>query len=1638
VPANIITSGDYSLGLNSGNAFVVTGLISSTGNIAGAYILGNGSLLSGVANASSSYQITNGTSNIVISAAAANITMAVANAAGNVITVTNTGMFVTGDLTVSGNATLSGNISGDHIDNGTTAIDISAPNGNANITVGGVSNIAVFATTGVYVTGLISATSNVIANNVMATNIVNVASHTGSVVSVTANVTGGNLVTGGLITATSNIQGGNILTAGLVSSTSNIQGGNLLTGGLISSTGTVTGSSLLGSVVSVTANITGGNVLTGGLISATGNITGGNINTATVRNSSAALTLSTGSGNINLNPTGNVVLNSTYINGLSQPVQDNDAASKIYVDNAVSTALTYHSPVAAATTTTLATATSGTITYTQPNGAGNGVGATLTTTGTFLLIDTANIQTVGTRVLVKDEGNAVFNGVYTYANTTAIVRATDADQYGSDSTEALSLNDYFFVTGGTTNAGAAFVVSAPTGTITFGTSNIVFSQFSSSQTYSANTSAGISISGTVINAKTDNSTTAFDGGGNIIVKTSAQLVTPDIGVATGTSLSATGNVQGGNLFTAGSISSTGTITSAANIVSSQFFIGNGSQLSGLFVAGSTGGAIVSGTSNVRVALDANTTVGVAGTTVGTFASTGLYIPGLISAAGNVTGDYFIGNGSQLTGLSASKIYNGTSEANIGASSGNANITIGGTSNVVVVSTAGMYVTGLSSTTGNVISGNVTTAGLITATGNITGGNLLTAGLASVTGNILGGNILTGALVSASTVVAAGNVTGGNILTGGLISATSSITAAANITGGNILTAGLVSATANITGGNLLTAGLVSATGNVTGSYILGNGACLSGVITSVANINNGTSNVTVVSSGGNISVSVGGTSNVAVWATTGEYVTGLISASGNVTGGNLLTGGLISASGNGLVAGSMAIGTTPQTAVKLNVAGLITGSLNGYGTLIQPTVQPDVTTGVYLSRTQMATAANGGTPYTISNAYGYFAHQGTFNADSTVTTQAGFAVSASFIGATNNRGFVGDIANGTGRYNLYMSGTADNYLAGTLGIGTTTLGGGYALRVTKTFSADNGSGVFSTAIGSSSTPTGLFSMRSSVSTATNSGTPYTIGAVYSYYAVQGTFDADSTVTTQHGYYVGSSLTGATNNYAFTGSLASGTGRYNLYMSGTANNYLAGNVGIANTAPTTALGVTGAGYFSGNITGGNLLTGGLISATGNVNVGNLLNAGLSSVTGNITGGNILTGGLISATSTITSAANITGGNILTGGLISATSTITSAANITGGNLVTGGLISATSTITSAANITGGNILTGGLISATGTVTGSSLLGSVVSVSGNVTGGNLLTGGLISATSTITSAANITGGNLLTAGLISATSSITGGTGLFGTTTNAVYDSVGVARAGVFAASNTSTTINSSTAALAIVNNDTTTDNWAQLNFAAVTGASTNQYSSGIIAVQFGARTNAQYPTGTMTFSTSSSLNAAPSEKMRITSAGTLNVNVANIATAIDNAAANGVGNIGSSTSYFNTVFAKATSAQYADLAEAYAADAEYEPGTVVVFGGTHEITISTTNADTAVAGVISTNPSYLMNSGLEAEHRAIVALTGRVPTRVLGPVTKGAMMVTAGNGYAQACATPTIGTVIGKSLENFNGDSGVIEIVVGRV
>lgn len=167
-------------------------------------------------------------------------------------------------------------------------------------------------------------------------------------------------------------------------------------------------------------------------------------------------------------------------------------------------------------------------------------------------------------------------------------------------------------------------------------------------------------------------------------------------------------------------------------------------------------------------------------------------------------------------------------------------------------------------------------------------------------------------------------------------------------------------------------------------------------------------------------------------------------------------------------------------------------------------------------------------------------------------------------------------------------------------------------------------------------------------------------------------------------------------------------------------------------------------------------------------------------------------------------------------------------------------------------------------------------------------------------------------------------------------------------------------------------------------------------------------------------------------------GNLSVSTGTITAGnIVNANANGVGNIGNATTYFNTVFAKATSAQYADLAEYYRSDYEYEPGTVVVFGGVEEVTISTTDHDTRVAGVVSTAPAYIMNSACPG---VPVALTGRVPCKVQGPVAKGDVLVTGSlPGTAQRIAMNyKPGSVLGKSLaEIADGSVAVIEVVVGR-
>lgn len=209
-----------------------------------------------------------------------------------------------------------------------------------------------------------------------------------------------------------------------------------------------------------------------------------------------------------------------------------------------------------------------------------------------------------------------------------------------------------------------------------------------------------------------------------------------------------------------------------------------------FVQNYSANSISGGTSNVVVSSNANVTISSAGTAnVLTVSSTGTVTSGTASVTGNITGsnvitagnvsatgnisaNYLLANIYYATGFSASRIFNGTSEANIGTSGGNANISIGGTSNVVVFATTGEYVTGV-----------------VSASGNITGGNLLTSGLSSVTGNITGGNLLTGGQVSAT-----GNITGsyfignGRQLTGINSFGTIQVTGQSNIVANSINTA----------------------------------------------------------------------------------------------------------------------------------------------------------------------------------------------------------------------------------------------------------------------------------------------------------------------------------------------------------------------------------------------------------------------------------------------------------------------------------------------------------------------------------------------------------------------------------------------------------------------------------------------------------------------------------------------------------------------------------------------------------------------------------------------------------------------------------------------------------------------------------
>ena len=180
----------------------------------------------------------------------------------------------------------------------------------------------------------------------------------------------------------------------------------------------------------------------------------------------------------------------------------------------------------------------------------------------------------------------------------------------------------------------------------------------------------------------------------------------------------------------------------------------------------------------------------------------------------------------------------------------------------------------------------------------------------------------------------------------------------------------------------------------------------------------------------------------------------------------------------------------------------------------------------------------------------------------------------------------------------------------------------------------------------------------------------------------------------------------------------------------------------------------------------------------------------------------------------------------------------------------------------------------------------------------------------------------------------------------------------------------------------------------------------------------------------------------SSVINITATGAITVNSANNATALVNGGSNTAGNIGSSSKYFNTVFATSTTALYADLAEKYIADKDYPIGTVLRIGGRCEVSQTNSYHGTNVVGTVSDKPAYVMNSGLSGDHVVVVALLGRVPCRVKGTINKGDLLVSSETHGVATVLDPDLwvpGCIIGKALADYDSDlEGIIEIVVGKV
>jgi hypothetical protein len=909
-----ITSVGTLTGLTVGNATANTvfgnGTINATGNanvgnlgFGTGQIIGTGNISTGNANlgnaVNANYFI--GSGNNLSNIQGANVTGQVGNAlvASTVYTNAQPNITSVGTLTV---LTVNGNVT--------------AGNVNASAFTNGNSNLAIPAANG-----------NVVINS--AGNVTLTVSGTGANITGTANISG-------------NANVGNLGTATLIATTGNI---TTVNSGLLQN-----GNSNI--TIAANANIShfvAGNATSQLTISATSSNIAGNANV--VGNAVIGGNLSVlGTGISSI--AGNLNMNNQYINNVTNPVLNQDVATKAYVDQQISTGINYHQPVNAATTTTLAVATSGTTAYVQPNGAGNGVGAYISTTGTFGLIDTVNIAVANSRILVKNESNAAWNGIYNYTNATAITRSTDTNTYDPANVNSISINDYFFTSQGNVNLGTAFVVSAPAGTITFGTSNIAFSVFSTSQVYSNGT--GLGLSGTTFSIANTAVTAGSYGNGDSVptytVNQQGQLtaaanvaITANAGNLSGTILKST--VVTSSLTSVGTL---GNLSVTSNISGGNAIITANTSSGNLVIGGSTPDTRVTvygvGQSAIYPVTGNSTTTG-----------TDIHISGADSSQTRITQDSFGNSNSYVAftgrtarGSAATPLQSQTNDILsqfTGRGFSNGSLQFGNSSTGRVDIVAAENFTDTSRATNLLI--YTTSAGNITPTATAT---FASTGNFLVTGTIIAPNI------TANTGVFTGNANGLTAIPGANVTGT----VATATTAGTVTTA----AQPNITSVGTLSS--LAVTGNVTA----GNANVTGQLISSIAT---GTAPLTVTSTTrvANLNVNYANVADygVVTTQTTGVYYPVFVNAnttanyahaSNTAFSANLANGALIATTFVGALSGTATSATSATTAgtvttaaqpnitsvgtlTGLTVSSTITGSVSGSAATVTTAAQPNIT-----------------------------------------------------------------------------------------------------------------------------------------------------------------------------------------------------------------------------------------------------------------------------------------------------------------------------------------------------------------------------------------------------------------------------------------------------------------------------------------------------------------------------------------------------------------------------------------------------------------------------------------------------------------------------------------------------------------------